>query len=778
MRHQHIRIVREEPNNERKPKQPPPKQVPANPADFGQRLQTSLHQAMAADISAHGYDDRRLLKLNVAAGFRADDLAHIPGIEVLSQENKTVVLAFADARGMDEFEQRLSTLARNGTVTRKEILFALSSFDSWTPADRTGAALSKYAIPEIGPFTVDVELWPLVKPSERLSMMSKLKEWLPTQNIEKLDELDKDSLLMIRVRTTKAGLDELLRHRDVRLIDLPPSFGLETSLLTTDINELPAIDPPPDTAALVAVLDTGVVSGHPLLASAVAEAAGFIPPNRDFVDSNGHGTRVAGVALYGDVRKNIEDGSFVPELRLLSGRVFANDGQDQSRFVEKNVEDAVRSFHGDYGCRVFCLSYGDRNRVYDGRHIRGLAYVLDSLSRELGVLFVVPTGNLQTDELPSNPTSTYPKYLFEASSRLLDPAPALNVLTVGGLALFEADVNAQAHESTIESTPIARANQPSPFTRSGPSVNGAIKPDLVDHAGNLSVSRNGIIERRRLGVLSLNKDYSIGSPFNEHVGTSFAAPQIAHVAARLLNHLPEASGNLLRTLLVTHARWPEATTAQFSTSGKLDTESLLRLCGYGQVRTDALFESLDTAVTLYAEDTLQDNHHHFYELPLPADLWLAGKRNREITVSLAYSPEVRTTRIDYRATELSFRLVSKPDLNTVSEWFKKARQAGADEVAEYGNGRNVTARDRTKGTLQCATWRFPTARSPDSFKLFLVVTRHDANWSAVKSMPEPYAITIAIQDRENVEAKLYQQIQQHLLLREQVRVRVRARSTR
>jgi hypothetical protein len=99
-----------------------------------------------------------------------------------------------------------------------------------------------------------------------------------------------------------------------------------------------------------------------------------------------------------------------------------------------------------YNCRVFNFSYGDRNKIYDGRHLRGLAYTLDRLTRELGVLFVVPTGNLLATELPENPREHYPKYLLASNARLLDPAPALNVLTVGGLTFKTATREAQRHE--------------------------------------------------------------------------------------------------------------------------------------------------------------------------------------------------------------------------------------------------------------------------------------------------------------------------------------------
>src|SRR5690606_22788357 len=134
-------------------------------------------------------------------------------------------------------------------------------------------------------------------------------------------------------------------------------------------------------------------------------------------------------------------------------------------FVEKAVEEAVRDLHEQYGCKVFNLSYGDLNKVYDGRHVRGLAYTLDRLTRELGVLFVVPAGNLLPSLLPADARASYPDYLFEEYARLLDPATALNALTVGGISLFEATRDAQRHPDKIDDHTLARANQPFPLTR-------------------------------------------------------------------------------------------------------------------------------------------------------------------------------------------------------------------------------------------------------------------------------------------------------------------------
>jgi hypothetical protein len=458
-------------------------------------------------------------------------------------------------------------------------------------------------------------------------------------------------------------------------------------------------------------------------------------------------------------------------LRLFSGKVFKDDGTDQTEFVEKAVEEAVRDLHDQYGCRVFNLSYGDYNKVYDGRHVRGLAYTLDRLTRELGVLFVVPTGNLRTSELPDNPCAQYPNYLFADDARLLDPAPALSALAVGGLAHHTASRESQRYPQHIEDLPIAQEDQPFPLGRCGPSINGAIKPDLVDNAGNLAVMRNGGRPRQAgLGLVSTCGNFANGRLFAEDIGTSYAAPQVAHRAAKLLETLPDASANLLRSLLSAHARWPKACKDLLNNGDNAEgRKRLLQLVGYGRIDEDALYRSVDQAVTLLAEDQIANDKCHIYELPIPDCFWSAGKRQREITVALAYSPDIRTTRLDYRMSKLWYTLVKAADLDEVERAFQRNREEGMGEIS---TNRWIANDKRKLGTLQVSRWGFKLPPRIGE-KIFAVVTRQDTPWGNAADGQEPYALVAVLADRENAQINLYAQVRAQLEARAQVRARAR-----
>jgi len=773
-RYPHLRFSREEPVNQRRsrpaPIRPP---EPSDPRAFGEALKRSLDLARvhaADDIG--GFDERPLIKLELSTPLDPHQLQHISrDIEIVSQEEKGVVLAFATEAALGEFESRLTSLIEGGRVTYRNLVYALKGFDSWTEEDRTGWSLRQEGWPEAGTFLLDVELWPISQPKDRDSSWTAFETWLVRHGVEQVDAVKQPHLTLYRLRVTPSQGALLLRHRDVRLVDLPPRYALEASLLRTDTQDLPAVSEPPANAPGIALLDSGVTTGHPLLAPAVGDAQSFVP-GLGPEDENGHGTLVAGVALYGDVEQAVRNGRFIASAWLLSGRVLNANCDGDERLLENQVDDAVRYFFEHYGCRVFTLSVGDKRRPYRGRHVRGLAVTLDSLARELGVLFILPTGNYEgSGSTPTDWLADYPSYLLSEDATLLDPAPALNALTVGSIARWDASFNAQRYCNDPAEQPIARHGQPSPFTRHGPSVGGAVKPEVVAYGGNwarnLRASNQWIV-RQGLGELSTSRDLAAGRPFGEDAGTSFAAPHLAHLAARILTEYPDADQNLLRALLVAHARWPES--CQLLLPDKADR---LRLCGYGEVDSETLERSNEQGVSLLAADALQDRHHHFYEVPLPESFLAQGRRSREISVALAHTPAVRTTRVSYKCTRLEFRLVWAESLEHVSTMFDATTSRDAYERISEWNGARIGTSNRGAATVQADTW---IVRSPSpqqrTRRLFVVVTRIDENWGQELTMSEePYVLVVALRDRENAEAQLYTQIQARLRIRPTVRVR-------
>lgn len=764
----HLRIEREQPINQKRPGTFRPPRPPADIPAHGKKLKESLAAAIEeAHQDIGGFDDRPLFKLKVGTLPPEQIEQGFPGVEVVSQEEGGYALVFADNNALADFEARLSQLADGQTPKYPNILYALEAFDHWRPEDRIGWALKRDGFPAEDKIILDVELWPLARRDEREALLQSFITWLEQRKVVVLDRVNVGDYIAFRLHVTRDDVDQLLRHRDVRGVDLPPRLGLEVGAFQLDIQDIHQ-SPPPDNAPVVAVLDSGVVGGHPLIGLALGDAQGFLAPDRAAHDENGHGTMVAGIALYGDIEACAQAKEFVPQLRLLSGRVLNEKAETDPRFIENIVDEAVRYFHDEYGCRVYNFSYGNLNKPYLGGRVGGLAYVLDCLARELDVLFVVPTGNFH--DVPTQwLKEEYPHYLLKEEARLLDPAPALNVLTVGSVARWDRGVKAWRHPDHIEELPVAQRDQPSPFTRCGNSVKGAVKPELVSYGGNLSIDpRSSSVSERWFGELSTSKDFAEGKPLTERVGTSFAAPHVAHAAARLLAELPTASANLLRALLVVNGKIPPASENLFSG----DESLLAQVVGYGMVDDANLYRSTEEQVLLVAEAVLSDKHNHFYEVPMPESFY-GGKsrRRREVSVGLAHCPPVRTTRLDYKATRFQFRLVEASSLEEAVNACDKATVEDIESIKELNCSKSTYgAQRRAYGTVQASTWTIKQSRTA---KLFIVVTRNDHTWgNLLTENEEPYALVIRLADRENEEARLYSQIRAQLQARERARVRI------
>lgn len=774
-RFQHLDFPRELDANPRRSRRGFGGPPPSDPQAHARRLTRELdaHRPAPSDEIA-GFDPRRLLKLDIEQ-LDPSGLEAIPGLSVVAQEGKNVTVLFATDAALDEFRRRLQLLANGRSATRKDILFAVRGFEYVSAEDRTGPALRAEGRPTTPRCWVDVELWPLELSTERVAIQQVFRAWCQGNGTRVLDAVANHAIILLRVDVATETLDDLLRMRDVRLVDLPPRYQLESRLLRLDIGAISPVPGPPVNAPGIVVLDTGIVTNHPLLGPAVGDAQSFVEGDSSSVDATGHGSAVAGLCLYGDVEACASAGSFVPELRLFSGRIVAGDGTSPTELIENSVAKAVAYFKEAYGSRVFNLSFGDERKPYAGGHVDRFAATLDTLAREYGVLFVVSAGNFAgTDAGPASWRDEYPNYLLTDQARIIDPAPALNALTVGSLAHYEGSHMAVRFPSDPAYQPIARRDEPSPFSRTGPGPRGAIKPELVDYGGNLYLdTRAGLswnTAGRELGELTTNHGFATGNLLTADVGTSFATAKVSNLAARILGTYPSASPSMLRALLAAHASVPDAVRNRLGG----DQAKILRFVGYGRPDQEATLFSSENRVTLIAEDALPPDQHHFYELPLPEDLFSGpARRERRLTVAIAHAPEVRRTRLDYKNSALSFRIVRARNLAAVTSAYRRlSRDEVEPSIPEEGFMPSPSL--RAPATLQCATRIIRQVDSRLREKpYFLVITNRPASWVPASS-PEPYAVVVVIEDRSSQQVQLYTQISAQLRARSQVRAQVRA----
>src|SRR6266850_148671 len=707
---------------------PPP---PRNYREHGPVLRREIEQVLQtfqASRPPEGIDPSLILRVRLHPGAVVEErIWEGCGLTLLSVEQDKPLILFSTDQELREFLRRLRQYQEGPRAAQRgaphaAIFSNIDHVDVVQPGDRIGRLLRANEIFDVDnlrvdqPYVIDVELWDFGGRDANLRKVAEIENFVRDTGGEATDHYVGESLVLVRIRAVGRIVRQLLNLDAVAQVDLPPKPSLAVAeMLARVLPDFPPVQEPDANAPSIAILDSGLASAHPLLAPAVGEATAVPLALGDSADAQGHGTLVGGIALYGDVEACIEALAFVPQLRLYSARVL-NEGNrfDDTALITTQMSDAIRYFANTYGCRVFNLSLGDEDLPYRGGKVSPWASILDTLARELNVVILVSAGNFTYqppgDQPPDAHVQRFPRYLLDDDAKIIEPATGAIVLTVGALSRSDA-LPPGAAQRDVALRPISLEGEPSPFTRSGPGLGGAIKPELCDFGGNHAY--DGAIRATRrfneLSVVSMNREY-LRRLFAVDIGTSFAAPRVAHSAARLVGAFPDASANLIRALLASSATVPPAAINRLN---GVAPEAVLRVCGYGRASFDHARFSDENRVVLYSDSGLAHDNFHVYEIPIP-DEFLERRDARTVEVTLAYDPPVRHSRFDYLGVKMSFRLIRGRNLQQVVEAFR--RQPGdAAPVDGLTSTRwhckmNPTPTLREGGTLQKAI--FPMLRFP------------------------------------------------------------------
>lgn len=678
--------------------------------------------------------------------------------------------------------------AGEGAKVLQEFFGDITAIEPYGPSDRRGPGLPSG--PFDGDVLVDVQLWPSHDDAEARRRLDDATRVLAATE-STLVTTDRRALsTLARARVTSAALDALLDVGVVEAIRTPLAPFIEPSdWLTASVDDLtrpPAID------VVVGVIDDGVHDGHPLLADLIVSQAAE-PAGHTWAPPTHHGTLVAGLAAYGDFEAALRDHEPLPApARLAVIRVLEHDpddpDSDSTRFPteqteHQTIETAIRALHAQ-GVRIVNISIADPN-AYSGPHVSVWTEALDRVARELDVVLVVAAGNRQ---LPLDGQlgpgvqahASYPTYTLDAEARVAEPAVGANVVAVGSVARSSASAF-PGGRSDPQDIAIARADELSPFSRTGPGVNctfrlGAIKPDFVHYGGNTVWTHMSRLNHLNPGasIVSTALEPS-GRMFRVSSGTSYAAPRVARAAAEVLQRRPAASANLVRALLGASASIPAEAAKQFA-----DPKERHRAFGYGLPDGRRAAESDRNRVALLHEGAMAIDTAVIHPIPIPA-AFATGKADRVITVAFAYDPPVRRQRREYLAGHIAVDLYRAMTIDEVEEVVRKQPRGNATALPD--DRRRVTARlepgSRLSGasTLQVRSWHAPGANSllPDDGDTYYLVLKHyTETWGS--RLPEPYeeqryAVVVQLEDRSRVTVDL------HALLDAQIREQARLRVT-
>lgn len=423
------------------------------------------------------------------------------------------------------------------------------------------------------------------------------------------------------------------------------------------------IQAPSNAAASVCVIDSGIQEGHRWLAPAIDAATSrcFLPDHKpddvaDYVWPRGHGTRVAGAVLYPQTVP--KTGVAEPVAWIQNARVIDKKNQLPNTLPpECYLTDVVSHFNGgSRKTKLFNHSISDSKPCQSQRMCKWAAK-LDDLSHRFDVLFIQCAGNLSSQEFEDALVggATPPEHLLDGNALVASPGQSLHALTVGSVA------HSVFREKDWQSA-ARNIGEPSAFSRTGYAPPwSAVKPEVVEFGGDrlhqippTRTSRTNAEIAPELLASTLHGQPAISA---DDVGTSFATPKVAHLAAHLQNLFPNASPQLYRALIVHSARWPAWT------ANGANPDEVLRMIGYGIPSLEYATENAEGRVTLITPDAVEiaSKQFHLYHIPIPDEIRSAALEGRiRIDVTLAYTASPRRTRsrrTGYLETWLDWRAI-------------------------------------------------------------------------------------------------------------------------
>lgn len=468
------------------------------------------------------------------------------------------------------------------------------------------------------------------------------------------------------------------------------------------------VTPPSADAPAVCVLDTGVTRGHALLeASLDADDCHSCDPAWGTHDHLGHGTEMAGLALYGDLTPFLAGTqNVVLRHRLESVKILPPDGHPVNPpdlYGAVTAEAASRAeIQAPERRRTFSMSIAatdERDRgqptswsaavdaLAAGRSFdpstQGLEY-LDEGEDSARRLFVLCAGNvdetaLSVDHLDRSDTDP-----------IHDPGQAWNALTVGAVT-EKAVINDPKWASW---QPVARPGELSPWSTTGVTFADAwpIKPDVVFEGGNVVKNARGAVDFPcpDLSLLSTYFDPDDKS-FVLGWATSAATAQAARLAALISAEYPTYWPETLRALVVHSAKWSaQMRTHLRGASGKRARAKLVQRYGFGVPSAERAMRSANDALTLVAQSSIRPftegkmRELHFFDLPWPRDVLAElGATPVRLRITLSYfiepNPGRRGWKKRHRYASHGLRFDVKGPTESSEEFRKRLNKKALEE---------------------------------------------------------------------------------------------------
>jgi hypothetical protein len=419
----------------------------------------------------------------------------------------------------------------------------------------------------------------------------------------------------------------------------------------------------PASSPAVCILDTGVNRGHPLLEESLNESnnlAWRLDWGTD--DHDGHGTEMAGLALFGCDLANLLFGNETHELshRLESVKILPPTGvNDAPQYGPITIGAMLLTEEvSPERQRVFSMSItapGSNTgapSLWSASIDQVTSGAIDGKRR----LFLVSAGNLPVELIANYPNDNY-------TEPVEDPSQSWNAITVGAFTdlIWDGDPTLSGYKV------VAPRGSLSPASRTSltwADTYWPYKPDVVFEGGNCLISQNGFATNTDdLSLLTVSMNPTSKSLLGASRDTSAATAQAARMAALLQAEYPDYWPETIRALIVHSAEWTEQMLTEFPRNKRGER---VKVYGMGVPDLDRARDTVESYTTMIIEDSIQPyrreganssyNNMHVHQLPIPVEvLRELGSTQVRMKVTLSYFVEPNPPR---RGNLAQFRYAS------------------------------------------------------------------------------------------------------------------------
>ncbi len=544
-----------------------------------------------------------------------------------------------------------------------------------------------------------------------------------------------------------------------------------------------SVDPRP---VYITLMDTGVSRSHPLIQPVLAQADRCAArPEWSVEDNIGHGTKMAGLAVYGDLTVPLQAGMPISiSHRLESAKIFPDAAQNDYELLGAITEKAVQTAEVEgVRRRIFSLSSTtEQDTPHDGAPT-SWSSALDKISFGAGEwggqgrLVAVSVGNTEQSEFN---TVDYLGVCDAPMHEIESPAQAWNSIAVG--AFTEKATLAEP----LDGVPYAPVGDLSPSSRTSSwDSTWPLKPEVVLEGGNWWHSGHfPPMKHSDLELLTTHHNFpqrSFCTAGQTSAATALSSRQLAILWSENPNFWPET----VRGLYVLSASWtPQMLSHLPAKPNKGDFRLLFKRYGYGVPNLERARRSAANSLALVVQDSIVpyarstkagaknivNNELKLFELPWPQQT-LRSLGNTYVTLRVALSSFIlpnpaeasRGKKYLYASHNLRFKL-NRPDENTQQFLARISDETGEEEDSQVADdspdGWTFGANRRDVGSLHIDELK---CRASDLARRNLIAVHPVAGWwkssKVIKQNPPSVRFSLIVEISAGpVEVDLYTEV--------------------